>query len=252
MTNAPRANCRWPVLAPGHATALRAAVKFIFEQFEPQAIIAAGSIVRGVGDRASDLDIYVVHAGPYKQRVQRWFAEVPVEIFVNPPPAIREYFAAGHRIGRPSTAHMIATGFPVFGGEQIEALQAEARAWLQKRSVLSADEDTMARYGAATLLEDGEDVAERDPVMATALLGEAVLAMLRYHLRTRDGIVPGNKNLMADLERSDREVAELARRFFSAAAIEERLLAGHAIADRTIRAHGFFAWDSARIPVALD
>ncbi len=60
---------------------------------EPLGIIAAGSVVRGAGDRASDLDIYVVHERPYRQRLQRWFGDVPVEIFVNPIRAIREYFA---------------------------------------------------------------------------------------------------------------------------------------------------------------
>ena len=120
------AQCRWPDLAPRYATALRAVVRFVFENFEPQAVIAAGSIIRGAGDRGSDLDIYVVHASPYKQRLQRWFGDVPAEIFVNPIPAIREYFASEHRDGRPTTAHMIATGFPVFGGEMLEALRAEA------------------------------------------------------------------------------------------------------------------------------
>lgn len=244
------AQCHWPDLSPRYATALQAAVRFVFEQFEPLAVIAAGSIVRGVGDRSSDLDIYVVHADPYKQRMQRWFGDVPVEIFVNPPSAIHEYFAGEHLRSRPSTAHMIATGFRVFGGEAIEALRAEARVWLQKPSTLAPDEDTMARYAAAMLFEDAEDVAERDPILATALLGEAALAMLRYFLRVRNGVIPGSKNLLRELDDSDRDVADLVRRFFTAPGIEERLLAAHELAERTIRAHGFFEWDSERIPVS--
>jgi hypothetical protein len=37
----------------------------------------------------------------------------------------------------------------------------------------------------------------------------------------------------------------------SASVRKERLLAAHALADRTIRARGFFAWDSERVPVSL-
>lgn len=250
MTTDDLTECHWPDLSPRYATALRAAVRFVFERFEPQAVIAAGSIIRGVGDRRSDLDIYVVQGSSYKQRLQRWFGDVPAEIFVNPLPAIREYFASEHQQGRPATAHMIASGFPVFGGQALDALRAEASEWLQKRRTMSQDEDTWARYSAATLLEDSEDVAERDPALASALLGEAVLAMLRYHLRVQNGVVPGNKSLLFELERGDPAVAELARRFFTASGIEERLATARALADCTIRARGFFEWDSERIAVS--
>jgi hypothetical protein len=147
---------------------------------------------------------------------------------------------------------MIATGFPVFGGQALDALRAEAADWLKKRAALTPDEDTFARYAAATLLEDGEDIAERDPAMASALLGEAVMAMLRYYLRAERGVVPGNKSLLLEVERNDREAARSARRFFAASTIEARRRAARALADRTIRAQGFFAWDSERIPVPDD
>jgi hypothetical protein len=139
------ADCRWPELAPRYSAALRAAVSFVFERFEPQAVIATGTIVRGGGDRASDLDVVVVHAAPFKQRLQRWFGDVPAEIFVNPLSVIRGYFDAEHRGGRPSMAHMIATGFPVFGAQACAALKEEAAGWIAKRSTLTAEEQTVAR-----------------------------------------------------------------------------------------------------------
>jgi len=243
------ARCHWPDLPPRYAAALRDVASFIFARFEPQAIVAAGSVVRGVGDRGSDLDVLVVHASPYKQRLQRWFGDVPVEIFVNPLPAIHACFASEHQRGRPSMAHMITTGFPVLGAQAIDALRAEAGVWLKRRSALTPEQDTGARYEAATLLEDGEDIADRDPACASALLGEAVLAMVRYHLRVLNGVIPGNKRLLVELERGDPETAGLARRFFAATGIEERLLAARALADRTVRARGFFEWESERIPV---
>ena len=94
--------CHWPDLPPRYSAALRAVLGFVFERFEPHAVIAAGSVVRGVGDRTSDLDVYVVHGSPYKQRLQRWFGDVPVEIFVNPICANRQYFVSEHPHGRPT------------------------------------------------------------------------------------------------------------------------------------------------------
>ncbi|WP_437786011.1 hypothetical protein [Sorangium sp. So ce1097] len=244
------ARCRWPDLSPRYATALREAVRLVLDRFEPLAIVAAGSIVRGCGDASSDLDLFVIHGAPYKQRLQRWFGDVPVEIFVNPPAAVREYWAAEHQHGRPSTAHMLATGFPVLGSPLLDELRAESTAWLAKRSALTADQDTWERYSAATLLEDALDVAERDPAMASALLAEAVLAMARYHLRARNGVLPRTKELFAELERSDPEVARSARGFFEAASLDDRISAARAIADVCIGDRGFFAWESERVPVA--
>lgn len=250
MTSDALSRCHWPDLPPRYATALRAAVTFALDRFEPQAIVAAGSVVRGEADRTSDIDLFVVQERPYRQRIQRWFGDVPAEIFVNPARAIRAYFAAEHARARPSAAHMIATGFPVLGGPALDALRAEAAEWLAKRAAITPDDDTFARYTAATLLEDGEDVAERDPALAGALLGEAVMAMLRYHARAAHGTVPRNKNLLLDVARSDGEAADLARRFFLASTIEERLLAARALADRTVGARGFFEWESEQVPVA--
>jgi predicted nucleotidyltransferase len=243
------AQCRWPDLAPRYGEALRAAVTFVIERFEPQAILAAGSIVRGEADRTSDLDIFVIHERPYRQRVQRWFGDVPAEIFVNPARAVRAYFASEHARGRPSAAHMFATGFRVLGGPVLDALRAEAADWLGKRAALGKDDDTFARYSAATLLEDGEDVAARDPALASAILGEAVMAMIRYRLRAELGVVPRDKSLFTELEKSDRDAAVLARRFFEASAIEDRRLAARALAERTIRAQGFFEWESEPLAV---
>jgi hypothetical protein len=251
MNDAALAKCCWPQIPPPYAEALRATVSFIFDRFAPQAIVAAGSVIRGSGDRTSDLDIFVIHDAPYKQRLQRWFEGVPVEIFVNPLPAIREYFVAEHQRARPSTAHMLATGFPVFDTQVLESLKAEASDWLAKLSIFTPEEDVWARYQAATLLEDAEDLVERDPTLASALLGEAVLAILRYYLRARNGVIPRSKNLFIEVERADAEVARLARHYFEAMQIEDRVRGARALADLCLGAHGFFEWESERIPVGI-
>jgi hypothetical protein len=243
------ADCRWPALATSHGEALRHAVAFVAAEFRPVAIVAAGSIVRGVGDARSDIDLFVIHAEPFKQRLQRRFAGVPVEIFVNPPGSVREYFAGEHARARPSTAHMLATGFVVLDAPLLEVLRAEAADWLKKRSPLSADQDIWARYIAASKLEDAEDVQVRDPAMATALLYEAVTEALRYWIRVRRGVLPGAKRLIEEVRADDAALGMAAERFFRASSIDERVMLARQIAQRCIGAVGFFEWDSPKIPV---
>ena len=132
-------NCQWPDLASSYDMALQSAVAYILERFPVLGIIASGSIIRGNPGPTSDFDIYVIHAQPQRQRLQRRFHGVPAEIFVNPPHTIWGYFENEHRDGRPCTAHMFVTGFPILVNDPIvTALQEEARTWLQKAPTVSA------------------------------------------------------------------------------------------------------------------
>ncbi len=42
-------------------------------RYDPLGIVASGTIVRGSPGPSSDLDLYVIHAAPWRQRVQRRF-----------------------------------------------------------------------------------------------------------------------------------------------------------------------------------
>src|SRR5215208_6321758 len=98
----------WPPLPERYDRALREAVAYVRDRFAPAAIIAAGTILRGAPDPASDIDLVVVHHEPWRQRLQRFFGDpgVPVEIFVNPPAAIEHAFASEQARARPVMAHM--------------------------------------------------------------------------------------------------------------------------------------------------
>ncbi|HEX4684527.1 MAG TPA: hypothetical protein VH277_17540 [Gemmatimonadaceae bacterium] len=235
----------WPVLAEPFATALHDAMGFIFDEVEPVGVVATGTIIRGTAHANSDLDLYVVHDEPYRRRMQRFFNGVPAEIFVNPPGAIRRYFAEEHRDGRRITAHMLATGAVVFqDGPIVEQLRKEAREWLARPADMSDFERTSTRYGIATRLEDALDVIDSDETTANLLLGAAVLAMLEYWCRSRDGRIPRSKELIATVRAMDSEIARLADAFSRAATLPERRDLAIALADRTIGARGFFEWDS--------
>ena len=243
---------RWPELAEPYATALREAVAYIMGRFEPQGIVAAGSILRGTPHRSSDLDLYVVHAAPFRQRLQQWFNGVPAEIFVNPPAAIRGYFEEEHASGRPLTAHMLATGFVVLErAPAVAALRAEAETWLQAAPTVGAEQLEWERYMAATLLEDALDVAD-DAATADLLLGQAVPLLLQHLFRRHGLFVPRTKELLARTAELDQEVGALALRFYAATEPAVRRELAGALADRTIGARGFFAWEAEPEPVAAD
>src|SRR5436190_21778721 len=102
--------CNFPQLPDKYDRALREAVAFVLERFEPVGILAAGTIVRGTPDAASDLDVWVIHLEPVRQRLQKFFNGVPAEIFMNPTCVIQKYFVQHQGNARPISAHMMATG----------------------------------------------------------------------------------------------------------------------------------------------
>jgi predicted nucleotidyltransferase len=245
--------CQWPALGERHDAALRAATGFVLTRFDVAGVIATGTIIRGTPDPSSDLDLYVIIRVPARQRIQRFFAGIPTEIFVNPAVAVRRYFEAEHREGRPYTAHMLATGHVIFGPDRVvDELRSEARVWLGRRSDVSSLELVRARYGAATRFEDGIDVAARDPAAAILILSRAVEQMLELHHRRLRGSVARPKDLLAGLRVLDPELAELAATFYGGGATSERITAAGRIADRTIETRGFFEWESELQPVEPD
>jgi predicted nucleotidyltransferase len=243
--------CTWPNLPEPFATALRQTVDFLFQELEPVGIVATGTIVRGNAHASSDLDLYVIHLASYRRRIQRFFAGVPTEVFVNPPAAVRAYFADEDHSGRRLTAHMLATGVVVFRSDQIvDDLRVEAEQWLAKETSMSDSERVSARYAIASSLEDALDVIGRDDVTAAMLLADAVIGMLEYVCKAESGRIPRRKDLLAYLAADHPDIAGLAAEFVRAVPVNERADIALKIADRTIGVRGFFPWDSGPGPVS--
>lgn len=236
--------CRFPDLDAPYATALREAVRFILDYVEPVGIIAAGTIIRGNPNPNSDFDLYVLHHQSRRQRVQRWFNGVPTEIFINPPHYIPTYFAEEGSEGRPSTAHMFATGFIVLDVDSvIESLRVRAREALAQRPALSSIQLTMIRYGAADMLENAMDIRRTAPENARMLLCSAVMEMLKYAYLRAGRHQPRHKEMLAQLSVLDAELADLAFAYYRTLGDEAFEIAGR-IADKTIATRGFFEWES--------
>jgi len=240
------AQCRWPDLPAPYAEALCEAVRFILERCpDVRGIVVSGTILRGNPAPSSDLDIYVIRRKPQRQRVQKFFNGVPVEIFINPEKKVSDYFAAERRDACPITAHMLSTGFTILDCDGVIAgLQARARQLLQTPPDHSAEALTFARYRTAARYEDATDIASTHPETSRMILGLAVHDMLRYHFLAAHRFIPRDKDLLDVLETWDAPLGALARRFYGAATIEVALAAAEQIADRTIATRGFFEWES--------
>ncbi len=239
------APCRWPPLPAPYDQALRDAVAFILQRFEVLGVVASGTIIRGSPGPSSDLDIYVVHARPTRQRIQRFFYRVPAEIFVNPVTAIKGYFRTEQKEGRPLTAHMLATGFVILDRDPVvEQLRQRAQALLAEPPNPGEDQLTWLRYGAALRYEDALDIASTQPAGANMILSSAIHAMLQYRFWKANRYLPGDKDLLDTLGEIDPALAASAREFYETADIARRLALAEAIAKRTIEARGFFEWES--------
>jgi predicted nucleotidyltransferase len=240
------AQCSWPKLPNKYNRALREAVAFILDGFTVSGIVASGTIIRGYPDPASDLDIYVIHRGSFRQRLQKYFNNIPAEIFVNPPAAIESYFVEEQASRKPLTAHMLATGFVILSLDPIVAeLQNKAKAYLSQPPQAPNDL-TMHRYGIALLYEDAVDIGMRDPSTAQMILCRAVSEMLNFCFIRAGKFIPRHKNLLNELATVDLQTAELARSFFQAPRFETRLDLAGEIADQTIGERGFFEWEASR------
>jgi hypothetical protein len=237
--------CHFPPLPDPYDRALRETVSFVLERFQPIGIIAAGTIVRGTPDAASDLDVWVVHLKPVRQRLQKFFNGVPAEIFVNPPWVIQKYFLQEQQEGRPISAHTMATGTVVLAMDPVvEQLRKTAISLLSSSPSLTPQKLTQARYAAATKLEDALDMVERNPTAANMLASDAVRQMLQFVFLKAGQFIPRDKDLLDALTNLDSELAIKVRLFFESADWRRRMHLANELADRVLEVRGFFEWNS--------
>jgi hypothetical protein len=238
-------------LSVEHRQAVEDAFRYVRERYEPWAVLAAGTIIRGNADAHSDVDLYVLHDAPFRQRVQRRFGGIPVEIFVNPESSVRKYLEEEEREGRPITAHMLATAV-VLEGEQdprLDELLDLARTSLESRPEWAESDLTEARYSAALLFEDALDRRDADAETAMKLLGMAMNAALEFWFKRSGCFIPRHKDVLTEVDSADQSLGELCRRFWGDHPSEDRWVAALSVADRTIGTHHFFEWESEEGPV---
>ena len=237
-------DCTFPPLQPPYDEGLRQAVVFILEKFSVVGIIAAGTIIRGRPAATSDFDMYIFHDGNFRQRLQRRFNGIPTEIFVNTIDTAKTYLTSEIERGRPSTAHMLSTGFVIFESDPtIQRLREKAREVLQCNPNPTQKFLLQKRYGLATQFEDGLDMRESDPEAAIMILAMAVRDMLQYAFWKANRWLPRDKDLLDATASLDPQLCEWGRAFFSTPDQATKIELAQKIADVTIETHGFFEWD---------
>lgn len=240
------AECSFPPLPAPYDRALPEAVRFLAARIpDLRGIVAAGSVMRGRGHATSDLDVYVLRWRPESQRVQKRFAGVPAELFINHTASIEGYLRSEQEEGAPSTAHMLATGHLVWAADgAMREFQAKARAILDEGPARVEAGLIARRYAAVSLLEDALDVCEEDPATCLWLLGRAVEAAMRCAFWARGMWQPRDKELRQKLAEFDPEMAGEAGAFFLAADPTEKIERARRIVRTLAVAEGFFEWES--------
>jgi len=241
---------RWPALNEPYRAALHEAVQFLFECFEIRAIVASGSILRGNPDANSDLDMVAIHSAPFRQRIQRRFNGVPAELFVNPLERLPRSFAEDRRRGRPSLAHMLATGVVLYDRDGIApVIKAQATAHLDAGPDFSESELQLLRYGVATWFEDAVDLVARDPALCRLALHHAVEDAVTYRYLAANRWRPRFKELISGLAELDPALQLEVERFFAVTGLTDQLAAARAIIAACVGETGFFEWESAQEPL---
>lgn len=239
----------WPELAEPYITTLRQAVALVEERTQPEGIVAAGSIIHGMADPRSDLDVYVVHDLPWKQRMQYRLNGVRTEIFINNEASVRACFERERVEGRPVTAHMLATGHVVVcRTSRVRDLIELGMAQVSRPPEVSEQTLLLQRYSIVDALENALDVAQRDPVTAIMILHEVVTGLVRYRFTSVGHHIPRTKELLPRMAEVDPELARLVHRFCGAPGLDGRLALAIRIADHTLGVAEFFEWESDRIP----
>ena len=238
-------DCDFPKLPTKYDVALRHAVSFVLDSFTPVGIIASGTILRGNPDPTSDIDLWVVHLEPVRQRIQKFFNAVPVEIFVNPPWTIQDYLVQDHSNARPISAHLMATGHVILATDPIVTELREKAKWLLTQPPdLSEEAIVKARYAAATRFEDAIDIAARDPMGTSMMLSQSLPEMMRFAFMQARRFVPRDKDLLEEFGLLDNEAAAKVRAFYQTADGDERVRLATDVAARILGTRGFFEWTS--------
>ena len=172
------------------------------------ALFLAGSIVRGEGNRYSDLDIVVVHERlPAAYRESFKFSRWPVEVFVHDPATLGYFFEQDRIRGIPSLAAMISEGIEIPEANQLSnACKEKANALLAKGPPSWNQSDVDAsRYAITNLLDDIRE--PRSYMEAVAIGAELHNALATHVFRTRDMWSATGKMIPRRLEKTLPDIA---------------------------------------------
>lgn len=226
--------------------ALKESVEWINLNYRPIAIIASGSIIRGNGNANSDFDIFVVHREPYRQRVQKFFNDVPCEIFINNLQHIQGYFENELKNNRPSAANMLATGKVLLGEDDTDIIELieKAKTYANRAVELNSAQLNMHKYGLATLLEDASDIIDSDISTAQLLLNRVIEQSMDLVFALHHQPLPRIKERLKLLDSLDAETTAHINASYANNDIQERYKLATAIVLKLTGHTSFYEWES--------
>lgn len=186
------------------------AMDFVFDYPDrPVAVTLSGSVVLGLGDPNSDLDIWVVIEGEHRQRVQRRFDDVPCELFFNPVATIRSYFETESREGSPSSMRLTLDGHVLFDPDGVaRGLREEARTVLDDGPQVPPETIVQRTYSAVDALDNARDVHGRDPMLSSIMTSSALRETLLLAYLLNGEWEPRLKDLRVGLDNVCPSVVE--------------------------------------------
>jgi len=231
-----------------YQTALDKAISWISENFNPTGIIVTGSIIRGNPNANSDFDIYVIHEESYRQRVQKFFDGVPCEIFVNNFEHVYNYFEEEYKVNRPVSAHMVATGTIIQGGDnpELKKLIEAAGEYLLKSPAIDEAKRTSLKYTISTMFEDATDVKDTDPATSTHLLNKVIDGLMDYVFLDNGIPLPRPKERIKYLESNYPDIGKVISGYYKAENFNDQYNIAKELVMKICGEQGFFEWDSGK------
>lgn len=227
--------------------ALDQALAWIKSNYTATGIIVSGSIIRGNPNKNSDFDIFVIHDGLFRQRVQKLFNKVPCEIFVNNIEHVYHYFESELADNRPVSANIIATGQLYMGNDnqKIAALIDDAKKYILLPKPLTDEQLIFYKYAIANLLEDATDIYTTDKITTLYILDKVVIDIIHFIFYVKQHPLPRLKDRIENLLELDPVIGNLIMKYYGEKSVEEKYkLTKQMVLDLT-GVTGFFEWNSA-------
>ncbi|MCU0328240.1 MAG: hypothetical protein MUE53_04550 [Chitinophagales bacterium] len=229
-----------------HKIALELGLNWIKQNFNYKAIFVSGSIIRGNPNKNSDFDVYVVNTDNFRQRIQKYFNEIPFEIFVNPLKQIYSYFEEEQNSNRPVTANIISTGKLVKGEDirEIQLLIEDAKKYSQTPKSKTEIATTFLKYEITNTLEDALDIENEDAITANLLTNITIEKLIKYKFYINEIPLPRIKERLKELSKIDESFWKNIEQFYTELNYNKKIRIAEQLVNKEIGAIGFFEWES--------
>lgn len=229
-----------------HKLAIDQALTWINANYSALGIIVSGSIVRGNPNPNSDLDIFVIHQNVFRQRVQKFFNNIPCEIFINNIDQIYEYFEREQTTNRPVTANIISTGKLVQGSDNKQVLEIikAAEKFSETSKNLAEEQMVTELYSIATLFEDAEELMESDTATSLYALDKAVAGIVEYIFLFKKRPLPRLKDRITTISEILPASGQLLISYFNVTALKDKIEFARQLILSIDGKTGFFEWST--------